>query len=288
MVLPAIIGAAGSILGSVAGGLFGKDQAEDTSRANLEAQREFAQQGVRWKVADAKAAGIHPLYALGAQTHSFTPSFVGGGGFDFSDLGRHGQNIARAAMQGSTEEERSAAKIEASVEAQQATTLRLQNMELQNDLLRSQIARLNQGTGPAFPNAAGPTGGLSGQGDVTALTGGGLPPGQVLTKPMERQSVAQGAPSQEAGVVSELGYTRTPTGWAPVPSKDAKDRIEDMMIPEAIWALRNNILPWFNRNLNPPQFPRLKPGEYWYFDPKLFEYQIRTHPPAWRGSLPPR
>lgn len=28
-------------------------------------QREFAQQGIRWKVEDAKAAGLHPLYALG-------------------------------------------------------------------------------------------------------------------------------------------------------------------------------------------------------------------------------
>lgn len=36
-------------------------------------QREFAQMGVRWRVADAKAAGLHPLAALGTSGASATP-----------------------------------------------------------------------------------------------------------------------------------------------------------------------------------------------------------------------
>lgn len=36
-------------------------------------QKEFAQYGIRWRVEDAKAAGLHPLYALGAQVPSYTP-----------------------------------------------------------------------------------------------------------------------------------------------------------------------------------------------------------------------
>lgn len=41
---------------------------------NNATQREFAQNGIQWKVEDAKKAGIHPLYALGASTAS--PSFA--------------------------------------------------------------------------------------------------------------------------------------------------------------------------------------------------------------------
>jgi len=63
------VGAAGAIAGGLIGNLFNQEQ----GKRNENLQREFAQNGIRWKVADAKAAGIHPLYALGAQTHSFNP-----------------------------------------------------------------------------------------------------------------------------------------------------------------------------------------------------------------------
>lgn len=45
-------------------------------QANLDRrlQREFAQYGVRWRVADARAAGLHPLAALGIQTNAATPA----------------------------------------------------------------------------------------------------------------------------------------------------------------------------------------------------------------------
>lgn len=46
-------------------------------RENMQMQRDFAQHGVRWKVADAKAAGLHPLAALGANVSSPSPVSVG-------------------------------------------------------------------------------------------------------------------------------------------------------------------------------------------------------------------
>lgn len=67
------IGAAGSLLGGSMSARVQKQQAEK-DRAM---QREFAQQGIRWRVEDAKAAGLHPLYALGAQTMGYAPSYVG-------------------------------------------------------------------------------------------------------------------------------------------------------------------------------------------------------------------
>ena len=62
-------GAIGSIGGAVLGGLFGKKSSDKQSRF----QKEFAQHGLRWKVEDAKAAGLHPLAAIGAQGAQYNP-----------------------------------------------------------------------------------------------------------------------------------------------------------------------------------------------------------------------
>lgn len=102
----------GSLASAVVGGLFGrsssKSQAEAQRQANEQnlainrennaLQREFATHGIQWKVEDAKAAGLHPLYALGGAGASFTPSSipvmpVDSGGWK----AEMGQNVARAA-----------------------------------------------------------------------------------------------------------------------------------------------------------------------------------------------
>lgn len=83
---------------------------------NAAMQREFAQMGIRWKVEDAQAAGLHPLYALGGGA-SFSPSaFIGGNASSLpsghaaqaaADVGSSmGQNISRAIAAMETPEER--------------------------------------------------------------------------------------------------------------------------------------------------------------------------------------
>lgn len=67
--LPSAIAGAASLLG----GESANRQAARAAREQAALQREFAQKGIQWRVADAKAAGIHPLYALGAQTNSYQP-----------------------------------------------------------------------------------------------------------------------------------------------------------------------------------------------------------------------
>ena len=62
-------GAIGNIGGALLGGIFGKKSADKESRF----QKEFAQHGIRWKVADAKEAGLHPLAAIGAQGAQYNP-----------------------------------------------------------------------------------------------------------------------------------------------------------------------------------------------------------------------
>lgn len=48
-------------------------QQQQIFNKNANLQREFAQNSIQWRVNDAKRAGIHPLYALGAQGSSYTP-----------------------------------------------------------------------------------------------------------------------------------------------------------------------------------------------------------------------
>jgi hypothetical protein len=61
---------AGSILGSVGNAIFGKKQDDK----NYDRQKQFAKNSIRWRVQDAKKAGIHPLAALGAGGSTYQPT----------------------------------------------------------------------------------------------------------------------------------------------------------------------------------------------------------------------
>lgn len=56
---------------------------------NYNAQKEFAQNSILWRVQDAKQAGLHPLYAIGGQTQGYTPS-------DYSYQSAYGEGVSRA------------------------------------------------------------------------------------------------------------------------------------------------------------------------------------------------
>lgn len=72
-------------------------------------QREFAQHGIQWRVEDAKAAGLHPVFALTGGGAAYSPSSVVG---DVPEarfgkaLSNMGQNITRAALAEQTEQQR--------------------------------------------------------------------------------------------------------------------------------------------------------------------------------------
>lgn len=152
-------------LANIAGKALDINALKSNSERNAKMQKQFAKQGIRWKVEDAKAAGIHPLYALGASTATFSPSYVGGGYGD--TLAASGQAIDRAIDATRTQEERDDARAEAfmtnavrqsdarvSAAENQARldrsySLDMQHKELQNTLLAAQIMRLGQS--PANP-----------------------------------------------------------------------------------------------------------------------------------------
>lgn len=137
------------ILSTLIGGaasLFGQNK-----EAKL--QKQFAQKGIQWKVADAEAAGIHPLFALGANTVSYQPQGLG------STLGDIGQNVGRAAEAAMDPGERATSFGKA------AERLQLTRMGLENEKLASEIRLLRQpGSPPSAPGGAVPI--IPGQGNA--------------------------------------------------------------------------------------------------------------------------
>lgn len=102
MVAPLVAGAAIAAGANILGGFLQRDAANKTNKQALQQaalnrhyQEQFAKSGIQWRVADAKAAGIHPLYALGANTPTYTPVSANFTTPDYSFVGRMGQDIGR-------------------------------------------------------------------------------------------------------------------------------------------------------------------------------------------------
>jgi len=248
-----MIGAAIAAGANIIGGIMGRNDAQKAAEKNAQLQKEFAQHGIRWKVEDAKAAGIHPLAALGAQTTSFAPVNVGAGSHIATGLSGAGQDISRAINSTRTNSERMDAYTKT------VQDLNLRRMGLENDLLASQIAKIHQaGTPPAMPSVA-ERHLVEGQGDSPL----------VISNPQSRTMSAPEAGSQEPGAITDVGYARTPTGWAPVMSKDVKDRLEEDIIGMLAWNLRNRLAPTLDAHGgNAPAGS----AEQWVYSPSKQEY----------------
>lgn len=236
-------------------------------------QKDFAQMGIQWRAADAKAAGIHPLAALGAQLTSYSPQSVGGGSYEAQKMPRYsptpasganplaglpalGQDISRAITANQREDQR--------MEAYNATAMGLntQRMGLENELLATQIAKLRApGTPPAFPSIRSSGKGMPGQGD------------DPFVKDEALKRTIMGSRGQEPAPVADIGFTQTQSGHAPVYSKDAKERLEDDEGGMLAWNLRNRIMPMFGINYNIPGGGKQgEGGKYYWYNPFTQEY----------------
>lgn len=237
---------------------------ERIAQRNIDLQKEFAQTGIQWRVNDAKAAGIHPLAALGAQTHSFAPVSVGTVVEDglASGVANMGQDLSRAIDATRDAKSRNSAVLKTMQD------LQLQRMGLENELLASQIAKVRQaGRVPSMPGDANRYL-IPGQGEMADAA-------LVTDIPMERIASAPEKPQQEGAAVADLGFTRTATGYAPVMSNDAKQRLEEDWPGMLAWNLRNRLLPTFSSVIGDP--PPISPGEgkYWHYNPVYQEWQAR-------------
>lgn len=264
--LGALIGAGASLLG----GLFGQSSQKKQMQMQIDQQREFAQHGVRWKVEDAKAAGIHPLYALGAQTVPFSP--IGIGGSPLADgISQAGQSIGRAIDAKGTIQERTFNT--------QMMALQLQRGQLENQLLASQISRINSPTQmpPPMPSRRDPYL-IEGQAQSAPTSVGPIPRLSIESVPMEQTVSAPGVPNIEPGAINDQGFARTATGWAPVMSSDVKQRLEEDIVGELLWTIRNRLAPTITTKWGTPPAANPGAGNRWVYNPLLQEYQIQRDP----------
>lgn len=178
--LPALIAAGATI----AGGLMSNSAQKKQNQANEAAaireenlQREFAQSGIQWKVKDAEAAGVHPLFALGANTTSYQPTSVGGGASNFDFVGQAGQNIGRAID--------ATRSTPASALALQLGKIQIEGAQLDNDLKRTQLASAIQTNMPAHPGLPGlfTRHSVPGQGDSGSMDATLSPAQHMLRQP---------------------------------------------------------------------------------------------------------
>lgn len=247
-----MLAALGSLAGSVVSGLFGRSQANK----NIKLQKQFAQNQIQWKVADAKKAGIHPLAALGAPTHSFNP--VQGG--DWSGLASAGQDLGRAMQSGSTQKER--------VDAFTRETQRLaiDKSRLENDILRtelaSRVAKVKQaGTPPPVPDP---------NAEVLVPGQGSAP--LVKVKPQEVTPAGRSRYEEPSSVV-DRGYVQTEHGLYPVPGDNVKQKIEDNLPHEIMHFVRNNLYPMLRTDATPPS-NNPPYGHQWHYHP-IWGWQLR-------------
>lgn len=244
--------------GNLAGGLLGSDATRSANAANVRFQREFAQNGLTWKVEDAKRAGIHPLAALGASTASFSPSVVADTsmGDALKDMG---QDISRAVSQTKTDAEK--AIIKAQVESWDADVA---GKKLDNQIKQKQLDQLNMKT-PSFPGS-------------DYLLPGQASSGLVTGKPMERTRSRSTSPHSEGGPIADVGWAEIDPGvFVAIPSKDIKERIEDNIFHEGTHFMRN----FFKE---PPK-DWLSPGQEWRYSWSRGGYvkSRKTEKPIYRG-----
>lgn len=225
-----------------------KKEAEDL-------QREFAKNGLQWRIEDAKKAGIHPLAALGFQGPSASPIIIDEGpaqgpppdpNTNFAI--QMGSNFGRAMMSSATREERMLQQLNLA-----SMHLDIEGKALDNQIRASQLRNIRQ-TGPAMPSPLDQEGSTS------------MGQGNFQVKPSQATSTTRGAPHQQAGAIADMGFARTSDGgYIPVPSTDIKERIEDNIFHEATHFLRNNVVPNLTGGSppDPKNYPLPKGYDHW-------------------------
>lgn len=262
----AIGGAIGGI-GSIVGGILGSNNAQAVAGMNYEAQKEFAQNGIRWKVEDAKRAGIHPLYALGASTQGYSPTAGYTGDFGISDAAaQFGQGFERAQQAKMTKEEREKQEVRDAIQDMAAledlnqkrrmndAQIRLADSEIFRNFALSTNALRSSGLPPAMPGGLG--GVIAGQGNSYAT-------GQTTPEISSVVTSEKGTPSVQAGSPPDVRFYRTISGGrAPLPTEDAGDAMDAALGAGLQWSFRNNLVPWL-ANFFPINDPHRLPGEYY-------------------------
>lgn len=139
-----VLGAVGSLFGNSSGA---SKEARHYAWEQNQLAKEAFYNGVEVRVADAKKAGVHPLAALGMNPYqggaSITLGDTGGGSSPFSRLAAAGSDISRALAAGQDKEQR--------IFNQRVAQQTIERGDLENELLRSQIAQQRAQLPPPVP-----------------------------------------------------------------------------------------------------------------------------------------
>lgn len=256
---PIIAGGAG-----IAGAYLGSEAEKDAAAANrdishadrlarsraahleYQRQKEFAQMGIQWKMADAKAAGIHPLYAMGGSGAGYSPASWSSDSIPeqprraaAEGLASAGQDISRALMATRSTEEREMFQLQ-----KQSIAADIQGKNLSNQLRAEELKQLHD---PSI--GGGDTNFIPGQGNSNLM--------KVI--PSQRPHSQPGAPHQEAGWVQDIRMGRTSKGLDPMIPQSSSESYEADVLGGIKWGIRNHIMPLFGgTDSKPPrnQLPR--------------------------------
>lgn len=242
---------------SILGGVLGNRSAEKNAKRQEALQREFAQNAIQWKVQDAEKAGVHPLYALGANTVSYSPTQVGSTDFGLTQAG---QDIGRAIDTGRSANERNSAI------STRAATLQLENMELQNAKLASEIALTRQAGTPPPPITESPI-----------IDGQGVNAHEVKAQPVQTHRAGDPGISPKAN--PDIEFKTVPLGngqigFEPMPSQQTAEAMESSWTAPIDFALRNRIAPSLGFRAKKPPREWLPQGySYWQMNPLTGVYE---------------
>lgn len=244
----------GEVLSGVisgAGSLFGGEKAADATAAanaaNAKLQTTFAQKGISWKVADAKSAGIHPLYALGANTISAQPSYVGASNNNIGHAAdQMGQGLSRAMTSQqnaevkkiqleSMQEELKNRKLDNLIKQQEYDSILRRSSGDQNPVNHPYVAPNNVSQSSTAPGAA-----------------------VNLVKPDRVASPDRKNLDTESGSHPSVQFFKTKTGLRSGMSDRFKQSSEDSFIQEAPWYWDNIVQPWFSNNVSKPTMKEMR------------------------------
>lgn len=254
----------------------------DTQSQNEALQREFAQMGIRWKVQDAEAAGLHPLYALGGSGAAFAPSpaLVHGSSPEVKPalrdpsppvgyLGSMGQEIGRALS----------ATLDPTQAAERALQLKLLEAQVDKESAQAHYYR-SQATG----------GGSGGGQPVYIPAGGGYgeDPLQIIDAPYLRDTIRAQPSDVESSRSSDPAVTPgSRPMWSDysafgttirLPSKGSTEALESLEPLGAIGTVAENV-----------RYHRLLDGAFRFLDAQTrgIKNVIRNFKSPWSsGRLP--
>lgn len=251
--LGALIGAGATLAGGA------MNMASQSKQAK--SQKEFAQNAIQWKAADAEKAGISKLYALGANTTSYSPVSVGGGMGDA--MSAAGQNIGRA-VDASASPVARAGHLATEIAQTQLDGLKIDNDIKRQSLVSQMNVRNQAGQPPAIINTTDSTPMVPGQGNA-----------QLDYKlKRELQPSHPNEPHRVHGVSPEVEMYRTRHGYSPEVPAQLGEAQESQPLAAMQWFVRNKLLPAMSQSHR--TYPYEAPeGQYWSFNPIMGEYTLK-------------